>query len=59
MEKTKQRFQLLGDWLSASFKMFNQVSVTRLGDLLDFGPLFKAFSNNEFAQISHFLRQFL
>ena len=27
-------------------------SVTRLGDLLDFGQLFKACGNNEFAQIS-------
>ena len=34
-------------------------SVTRLGDFLDFGPLFKAFSNNQFVQISHIPRQFL
>ena len=34
-------------------------SVTRLGDLLDFGQLFKAFGNNRFAQISHIPRQFL
>ena len=34
-------------------------SVTRLGDLLDFGQLFKAFGNNKFAQISHILRQLL
>ena len=34
-------------------------SVTRLGDLLDFGQLFEAFCNNEFAQISHILGQFL
>ena len=34
-------------------------SVTRLGDLLDFGQVFKALGNNEFAQISHILRQFL
>ena len=34
-------------------------SVTRLGDLLDFGQLFKAFGNNYFPQISHILRQFL
>ena len=33
-------------------------SVTRLGDLLDFGQLFKAFGNNYFAQISHIHRQF-
>ena len=35
------------------------VSVTRLGDLLDFGQLFKAFGNNQFAQISHILREIL
>ena len=35
------------------------VSVTRLGDLLDFGELLKAYGNNKFAQISHILRQFL
>ena len=33
-------------------------SVTRLGDLLDFGQLYKAFGNNKFAQISHILRNF-
>ena len=33
-------------------------SVTRLGDLLDFGQLFKAYGNNLFAQISQILRQF-
>ena len=34
-------------------------SVTRLGDLLDFAQLFKAFANNHFAQIFHILRHFL
>ena len=34
-------------------------SVTRFGNFLDFGQLFKAFGNNQFAQISHILRQFL
>ena len=34
-------------------------SVTRLGDLLDFGQLFKAFGNNYFAQIFDILKQFL
>ena len=34
-------------------------SMTRLGDLLHFGQLFKAFGNNYFDQISHILRQFL
>ena len=33
-------------------------SVTRLGNFLDFGQLFKALSNNE-SQISHILRHFL
>ena len=40
----------------AHLKMISQktlkvalASVTRLGDLLDFGPLFKAFGNIEFA----------
>ena len=33
-------------------------SVTRLGDLLDFAPLFKAFGNNYLGQISHILRQY-
>ena len=34
-------------------------SVTILGYLLKFGPLFKAFGNNMLAQISQILRQFL
>ena len=34
-------------------------NVTRLGDFLHFGQFFKAFGNNDFAQISHMLRQFL
>ena len=34
-------------------------SVTRLGDLLDFGQVFKAFSNYYFDQISHILKQIL
>jgi len=33
-------------------------SVTRLGDLLDFGQLFNAFGNNYFAKIFHILRIF-
>ena len=35
------------------------ISVTRLGDLLHFGQLFKAFNNNYFAQIAHIFKQFL
>ena len=34
-------------------------SVTRLGDLLDFRQLFKAFGNKLFAQIFHILKDFL
>ena len=34
-------------------------SVTRFGDFLEFGQLFKAFSNNYFALILHILSQFL
>ena len=34
-------------------------SVTRLGDLLDFGQLFKVCGNNWFAQITHIFRRFL
>ena len=37
----------------------NLPSVTRLGDILDCGQLFKAFGNNLFARIFHILRQFL
>ena len=33
-------------------------SVTRLGDLLDFGPLFKAFGNNYFHKSHTFLGNF-
>ena len=35
------------------------ISVTRFGDFLHFGRLFKAFGNNYFAQISYSLVQFL
>ena len=34
-------------------------SVTRLGDLLYFGQLFKACDNNYFAQNAHIFRKFL
>ena len=40
-------------------KILIKLSVTRLGDLLVFGQLFKAFGNNKSAQISHtFLGKF-
>ena len=53
IQYTVQGFEptTFGTWVSSS--------VTRSGDLLDFGQLFKAFGNNQFAQISHILRQFL
>ena len=35
------------------------VSVTRLGDLLDFGQLLKAIVNKYFTQIAHIVSQFL
>ena len=35
------------------------ISVTRLGDLLHFGQLFKACGNNHFTQIAHIFRDFL
>ena len=41
------------------FSIPNTSSVTRLGDLLHFGQLFKAFGNNIFTQISYILWQFL
>ena len=44
-----------GRFRSSTYAMQSVVSVTRLGDLLDFGQLFKACSNNEFAQISYIL----
>ena len=34
-------------------------SVTRLGDLLHFGQLFKAFGNNKFAKIAYVFSKFL
>ena len=37
----------------------NGTSVTRFGNLLDFEQRFKAFGNNQFAQISHILKHFL
>ena len=41
----------IGFWVASS--------VTRLGDFLHFGQPFKAFDNNNFAQISYILSQFL
>ena len=53
---------LYNNWLELYFKtllcwrIYGIVSVTRLGDLFNFGQLFKAFGNNLFDQISHNLR---
>ena len=38
---------------------YNQISVTRLGNLLHFGQPFKAGGNNCFTQIANIVRQFL
>ena len=37
---------------------FSPPSVTRLGNLLHFGQLYKACGNNNFAQIAHILGNF-
>ena len=54
-------FQLLPffDTFCGSVLTRKASSVTRYGDLFDFGQLFKAFGNNYFVLISHILRQFL
>ena len=44
---------------TAQYQLSISTSVTRSGDLLDFGPIFEAFGKNSFPQISHILRQFL
>ena len=47
-------------WYFVSLFIFLlKISVTRLCDLLDFGPLLKAFGKHQFAQIFCILRQFL
>ena len=56
--KTRHTFISLGEIWSVKRKWVS-VSVTRFGNFLHFGRLFKAFGNNYFAQISHSLRQFL
>ena len=38
--------------------LFISGSVTRLGDFLHFGQLFKAFGNNYFTQIANIVMQF-
>ena len=38
--------------------MLHKISVTRLGDLLHFGQIFKASGNNYFAQTAHILGKF-
>ena len=46
-------------WRPPLTALATMTSVTRLGDLLDFEQLFKAFGNNYFDQIFHILRQYL
>ena len=45
--------------LSKNKRQKARISVTRLGNLLDYGKLFKAFGNNLFAQTFYILRQFM
>ena len=53
-------FAPFSHWLTAhTFTKSEVSSVTRLGDLLGLGQLFKALGNDYFAQIFHILRQFL
>ena len=46
-----------GEWGRSRY-WWAVTSVTRLGDLLHFGQLFKACGNNYFAQIAHFYGHF-
>ena len=55
IEAIKDNWWKLNPSLSANGKCI-PTSVTRLGDLLDFGQLFKTFGNYYFFQISHILR---
>ena len=60
LQKGKYNADILCDWfgfIQSSKSVVN--SVTRLGDLLDFGQVFKVFGSNKFAQKSHILSQFL
>ena len=43
---------------TAAYNKGRYKRVTRLGEFLHFGQLFKAFGNNYFTQISHILRHF-
>ena len=51
VEEKKSFVRSLGDW--------NGFSVTRLGNFLDFGQLFKACGSNYFALITNIFSQFL
>ena len=58
-DSKKSQFQRNLFPLKKIFHLSLTTSVTRLGDWLDFGQLFKAIGNIYFAQISHILRHFL
>ena len=47
-ERERKNVELAYLWNGYAGSKYVATSVTRLGDLLDFGQLFKAFSNNEF-----------
>ena len=46
MKERKNTFFGFDIFTQVSKRLWDNTSVTRLGDLLDFGPLFKAFGNN-------------
>ena len=48
----KRMMMMVCDKVTSRTNVVEPASVTRLGDLLEFWQLFKAFGNNKFAQIS-------
>ena len=53
------RFVSWRNKLPQFFTLLEMTSVTRLGDLLHIGQLYKANGNNYLAQIAHIVRQFV
>ena len=58
--KSRPRFKLeSSEWkVNKMTNLLLTISVTRLGNLLQFGQLFKACGNNYFAQTTHILGNF-
>ena len=57
--KRGQEWAIKNNYLPLQSSKWNCTQCDQMGNLLDFGPLFKAFGNNLFAYISCTLRQFL